>query len=131
MVTVIRVTDGTGSQPGGSTFTGDVWKDLLLRQDGIGVGTVQFSPGARTNWHTHEGGQLLIIVSGEALVGDENGTELLTAGDIAWTPGGIPHWHGATDDRFMVHTAISLKKADWHGPVDEDTYAAALSAARS
>ncbi|WP_435110961.1 cupin domain-containing protein [Nocardiopsis synnemataformans] len=131
MITVIRSADSTGAQPGRGTFTGDVWKDLLIRQDGIGVATIQFTPGARTNWHTHEGGQLLVIVAGEALVGDESGTELLAAGDIAWTPGGTPHWHGATDGRFMVHTAVSFQGVDWHGPVDERTYAAALQSARS
>ncbi|WP_306819985.1 hypothetical protein [Streptomyces sp. DSM 40750] len=41
-------------------FTGDVWWDAI--HDGqeptlVGVDMVRFSPGARTNWHSHVLGQ--------------------------------------------------------------------------
>ncbi len=31
---------------------------------GTSMGTVQFSPGARTFWHSHPGGQVLIVLAG-------------------------------------------------------------------
>lgn len=130
MITVIRAADGSGAQRGIDTFTGEVWKDGFIRQDGVGVATVHFAPCARTHWHTHEGGQLLIIIAGEGVIGDESGEVLVSAGEMAWTPGGTPHWHGAADNRNMVHTAISIGTADWRDPVSDETYFTALKAVR-
>jgi quercetin dioxygenase-like cupin family protein len=33
------------------------------------VGLVRFTPGARTNWHSHANGQLLVCTDGVGLVG--------------------------------------------------------------
>lgn len=130
MITVIRAQRSGASSPGGETFTGSVWKDPILPRtgDGVGIANVHFAPGARTYWHTHEGGQILIVVAGEGIVGDADGAVRLSAGDVAWTPAGTPHWHGATAGRFMIHTAISLAGVDWHGEVDETDYLAAVTA---
>lgn len=45
-------------------FTGDVWIDRIVQPDDhsqLNVGAVHFSPGARTAWHSHEGGQILYV----------------------------------------------------------------------
>jgi quercetin dioxygenase-like cupin family protein len=128
MITVIRSRRDVTSSTGGSTFTGTVWKDPILPRtsDGIGIANIHFAPGARTHWHTHEGGQILIVVAGEGLVGDADGTVRIAAGDIAWTPGGTPHWHGATADRYMVHTAISLAGVAWSDAVTDEDYLAGI-----
>jgi quercetin dioxygenase-like cupin family protein len=130
MITVIRPHRSTTSSIGGRTFTGTVWKDPILPRanDGVGIANIHFAPGARTYWHTHEGGQILIVVAGEGVVGDADGTVRVSAGDVAWTPGGTPHWHGATGDRYMIHTAISLAGVDWHDEVEESAYLAAVAA---
>jgi quercetin dioxygenase-like cupin family protein len=131
MITVIRSSRDDASSRGGGTFSGDVWKDPILPRtgDGVGIATVHFAPGARTHWHTHEGGQILFVIAGQGLVGDLDGTILLSAGDVAWTPGGTPHWHGATSERFMTHTAVSLAGVDWHDEVEEQVYLAAVASA--
>jgi quercetin dioxygenase-like cupin family protein len=128
VITVIRSQRTTGSSQGGATFTGDVWKDPILPRtgDGVGIANIHFAPGARTFWHTHEGGQILLIIAGEGLVGDADGPVRVAAGDVVWTPGGTPHWHGATSSRSMVHTAISLAGVAWQGEVGEEEYLAAL-----
>lgn len=130
MISVIRARGGSKVATGTGTFTGEVWKEPFVREHGINVANVHFAPCARTDWHTHDGGQLIFVLAGEALVGHESGAELLEVGDIAWTPGGVPHWHGATDDRFMIHKAVSFESTDWHRPVDDSTYEAALEVAR-
>lgn len=80
-------------------FTGDVWWDVV--HDGqeptrIGVDLVRFSPGARTNWHSHVLGQTLHVVSGTALIGTRDGTFFEThPGETVTCPPGEEHWHGA------------------------------------
>lgn len=42
------------------TFTGDVWIDPITRglpPSQLNVAAVRFTPGARTAWHSHGGGQ--------------------------------------------------------------------------
>src|SRR2546430_239763 len=47
-------------------FTGQVWMDEFGILPGLGVRAlrVTFSPGARTAWHAHPGGQVLHVVDG-------------------------------------------------------------------
>src|ERR1700729_1949288 len=55
-----------------SNFTGDVWMNPVFGGDGtsrLTCGLVRFTPGARTNWHSHINGQLLVCTDGIGLVG--------------------------------------------------------------
>jgi quercetin dioxygenase-like cupin family protein len=125
MLTVIRGGSGRPSGRGEKTFTGEVWRDVVLApSDGVAIGNVFFSPCARTHWHTHEGGQILIAVAGEGFVADADGPVRVTAGDIVWTPPGVRHWHGASAGRYLLHTAITLGGTEWHEPVPDDDYPA-------
>ena len=48
-------------------FTGDAYLKLLLpgdKNNDFVIGNVTFEPGARTNWHTHPKGQVLIVTEG-------------------------------------------------------------------
>jgi quercetin dioxygenase-like cupin family protein len=48
-------------------FTGNAWNTGLVENDSTYntlVGNVYFEPGARTNWHLHPAGQILIITDG-------------------------------------------------------------------
>jgi quercetin dioxygenase-like cupin family protein len=106
-----------------NTFTGEVWvHPILPRRDGVGMADVSFSAGARTYWHAHKGGQLLIVKEGEGLVGDENGTIRISEGDTIWTPPGVRHWHGAALNCSMTHTGISLDDVEWFEPVTDEVY---------
>lgn len=123
MITVVRAQKSEPSARAEGTFTGEVWRDTILsRRDGIGIADVFFAPGARTHWHTHEGGQLLLVQAGEGLIGDDDGVTRVFAGDKIWTPPGVRHWHGASADRYMIHTGISLASVDWAQAVTESEY---------
>ena len=105
------------------TFTGTVLRDPILSGDGAPtVNSVTFPPGARTNWHTHEHGQLLIVTSGRGRAGNRDGArEALEPGDVVWFAPGEDHWHGAGPDTVMTHIAISLGVTSWGDAVaDED-----------
>lgn len=108
----------------GSRFTGTAHPYLTLPStDGIVINTVNFTPGARTHWHTHERGQILQILAGRGLIQSEGGpVETVRAGDTIWVPPGERHWHGAAPDSFLTHTAISLGATDWSDPVDDADY---------
>ena len=48
-------------------FTGKAWNTGLVANDSIYntvVGNVYFEPGARSNWHLHPSGQILVITDG-------------------------------------------------------------------
>ena len=113
--------DGADTMQPTETFTGTVFMDPVLPPtDGVMVNSVAFQPGARTNWHTHERGQLLLVTSGEgrvALEGDEPAA--IRAGDAVWIAPGERHWHGAGPSTHMVHTAVSLGETRWEDPVTD------------
>lgn len=119
---------GAPSENRTETFTGDVWADpVMARTDQMMANAVFFTPGARTYWHRHEEGQLLLVTHGRGWVQvrDGEGSEV-RAGDAIWFPPGEEHWHGAVADAYMSHTAVSLGATEWLDEVDEADYAAAV-----
>lgn len=91
-------------------FTGDVWFGPLSHAsaDGLNALAVQFSPGARTDWHTHAAGQVLYCVSGAGLVQSSNGdTVTMSPGDVVYSSPGERHWHGATPQSHLVHLSLT------------------------
>ncbi|HET7629584.1 MAG TPA: cupin domain-containing protein [Bacillales bacterium] len=120
---VVRGRAGKPSENRTATFTGKVWGDGILSTGNVTVNDVYFEPGARTNWHKHEEGQLLLIQHGAGYVVNEAGDVLaVRAGDKVFIPAGEVHWHGGAPDSYMLHTAISLKKTEWLHPVSDDDY---------
>jgi quercetin dioxygenase-like cupin family protein len=117
---------GLPSEQRTATFTGTVWADPVLpATDGVLINSVSFAPGARTHWHSHDGGQVLFVTSGAGKVYDRdgNGGEI-TVGDVVFIPPGVEHWHGAGNDSAMVHTAVSLQGHEWLDAVTDDEYRA-------
>jgi quercetin dioxygenase-like cupin family protein len=119
-----RPESGT-SQQRGETFTGTVWADPVLpTTDGVTINNVFFTPGARTHWHHHEHGQILQVTAGTGLVCAHGGApRRLNPGDVVWVPAGERHWHGATPDSYMIHTAVSLGTTAWDRAVGDEEYA--------
>lgn len=113
--------EGARAKRRDGTFTGEVWGDPLLpAQDGVTMNTVYFTPGGRTHWHSHEGGQVIHVTSGQGWVANRGEDAVkVRAGDTVWTPPGEEHWHGATEDALMVHVAVSMGKTAWLDEVDE------------
>ena len=115
---------GTSSELRTATFTGEVWGDPVLPEtDGVLINNVFFAPGARTHWHTHHQGQILVVMAGEGRARARDGSGgKLTAGDVVWIPPGEEHWHGAGPDSYLLHLAISLGGHDWLDPVTDEEY---------
>ena len=122
----MKITHGREGRPSEyrtDTFTGHVWGDAVLADEGLIVNNVFFAPGARTHWHKHDQGQILVVTSGEGRARARDGSGgKLTAGDVVWIPPGEEHWHGAAPESYMLHLAISLGGHDWLDPVTDDEY---------
>lgn len=89
--------------------------------------TVTFEKGARTKWHTHPLGQMLVVTEGGGWLQIEGQpSRTLRPGDVAWTAPGVRHWHGGTRTSGMTHIAIteSVEGAvvQWMEPVREEDY---------
>ena len=110
-------------------FTGTVRIDSLVQRNPahFGSASVTFEPGARTAWHTHPLGQMVIVTAGCGWAQRENGpVEEIRPGDVVWFEAGEKHWHGATQTTAMTHIAITEalgdKGVDWLEHVTEQQY---------
>jgi quercetin dioxygenase-like cupin family protein len=117
-----------------TNFTGDVYVNPIVQPEPpsqMVVSLVRFTPGARTNWHSHALGQTLHVTDGVGLVVTRDGTVIrMRPGDTVYTPPGEEHWHGATADNFMCHLAMLDGEGDadpttWLEPVGDEEYRAA------
>jgi 4-carboxymuconolactone decarboxylase len=92
--------------------------------------SVTFEAGARTAWHTHPRGQVLIVTAGTGRVQRWGAAvDEIHTGDVVWIPPGVKHWHGAAPTAAMTHMAIvehlNGKGVDWLEKVSDQQYAAA------
>lgn len=115
------------AQGNDKVFTGDVRIDRIFRNEDMSNTSVTFEPGARTAWHYHPKGQLLIVTSGFGLT-QEWGQPIkeLHAGDIVWCPPNVKHWHGGGYQTAMTHISVSLfengKNVTWLDKVTDKEY---------
>ena len=86
-------------------FTGNAWNTPLVADDSTYntvIGNVYFEPAARSNWHRHPSGQILIITDGvgyHQIKGQPRQT--IKKGDVIKCPANVEHWHGASPDIGM------------------------------
>lgn len=109
-----------------SRFTGDAWMwDKIGGTAHTEVRSVLFTPGARTAWHRHPGGQVLHVTEGAGLVQSRgDAREQIRAGDSVTAAPGEWHWHGAAPGAFLVHLAVSDGTTEWAEHVTDDEYQA-------
>ena len=113
-------------------FTGGVRVEALfeaLDPSHASGGSVTFEPGARTAWHSHPRGQILIVITGTGRVqrwGDP--IEEIRQGDVVRIPAGEKHWHGAAPQASMTHIAITEHRdgtrVQWMEKVSDEQYIA-------
>ncbi|MFI1919874.1 cupin domain-containing protein [Nocardia sp. NPDC020380] len=100
----------TGVPASSEWITGDARIEELATPDGPSrtqVDSVHFTPGARTRWHHHPVGQVLVVTAGTGFVQRRGGqVETIRAGDTVRIGAGEWHWHGAISTSSMTHVAI-------------------------
>src|SRR6266542_3207622 len=113
-------------------FTGNAFLHPLMAKDKnneFALGSVTFEPGARTVWHTHPKGQVLIVTEGEGWYQEKGKpAQAIKKGNVVNIPENTEHWHGASANSKMVHIAITNYKGDenvvWLKPVTDEEYEA-------
>lgn len=108
-------------------FTGNTFLSPLIAKDKnneFSAGAVTFEVGARTNWHTHPKGQVLIVTEGSGFYQEKGKpAQAIKKGDVVNIPENIEHWHGASANTSMTHIAITNFKEEtqvtWLQPVTD------------
>jgi quercetin dioxygenase-like cupin family protein len=92
-------------------FTGTAYLQVLVTADSSNpssVGCVTFEPGARSKWHLHPAGQILVVIEGVGYYQEKGQSKkILRKGDAVKCPPSVPHWHGASKDAAFVQLAIT------------------------
>ncbi len=111
-------------------FTGQTYLTMLSNKDetfNAPIGNVTFEPQARTNWHKHSGGQILLVLSGEGRY-QERGkpAQTIRKGDVVRIAPDVEHWHGAAPDSWMTHISVETNvpnnQTTWLEPVNNSEY---------
>ena len=119
-----------GEKGPAENFTGNAWHKGLVDVDSVyttAVGNVYFEPGARSNWHKHPAGQILIITDGIGYHQIEGQPiEVIKKGDVVKCPPNVRHWHGASPDVGLQQLYIvpNTEKGivDWMEAVSDEEY---------
>ena len=102
---------GTANTAYAQYFTGDSFLNPLTDPEGgLFAANVTFEPGCRNNWHSHTGGQLLLVTAGRGYY-QERGepARLLLPGDVVEIAPDVEHWHGAAPDSWWAQLAVQTK----------------------
>lgn len=130
---IVRASARSTRKAASATFTGTVWQDEVAvgaAPSRLRATVVSFTPGARTNWHTHAVHQVLWALSGVGRIQKRGEpVQLLSPGDAVLIQAGEMHWHGAAPDRLFAHLSLveSPEQGDattWFEPVADADYTA-------
>lgn len=119
-----------GQKGSDKTFTGNAYNIGLVDPDSTfttAVGNVYFEPGARSNWHSHPAGQILVITDGVGYHQIEGQpVEIIKKGDVVKCPPNVRHWHGASPDVGLQQLYIvpNTEKGivNWQEAVTDEQY---------
>ena len=111
--------------PGGanasSNFTG---KAAFVDSAEMRTSRIRFEAGARTKWHLHSTGQLLLVEEGKGRL-QEQGSDPrdILLGQPVLTKPNVLHWHGAAADQAAVQFSVYSGTLEWKDAVTDDEYA--------
>ena len=120
---------GKGNKINSANFKGIAYLQPLMEADSLNptsVGNVTFEAGARTRWHKHPGGQILLVIDGIGYYQEQGQKKkTLRKGDVIKCPNNVPHWHGASAETAFVQVAITnrhLGETVWLHEVTDEEY---------
>jgi len=110
-------------------FTGTAYLHMMVAADTLNpvtIGNVSFDPGARTKWHLHPAGQILLVTDGVGYYQEKGqAKKILRKGDVIKCAPNIVHWHGASADAAFVQLAVTGNQnggAVWLEAVTDEEY---------
>ena len=104
-----------------SNFTGTV---AVIDSKEMRMSRIRFEAGARTNWHLHSTGQLLLVEEGRGRVYEVGGGKVIDvkAGEPVFTRPNVLHWHGAAPDSHAVQFSVYSGTLEWKEAVTDEEY---------
>ena len=87
-------------------FTG---KSVTMESKDLSIARRHFEAGARSAWHSHDRGQLLIVEDGRMRT-QKRGQAIkdLGAGESDYTAPNVFHWHGAVPGQALVQINVGF-----------------------
>jgi quercetin dioxygenase-like cupin family protein len=127
---IMRAGSSPSARASDEWFSGAVRVDRLFTATApsrMSGGSVTFEPGARSVWHTHPVGQVLIVTAGVGWIQREGGpVEEMRPGDVIWIPPSLRHWHGAAATTGVTHIALQEhvdgQVVEWMERVTDEQY---------
>jgi quercetin dioxygenase-like cupin family protein len=124
-VAVVPITGGVfflyGQQPNPNFTGGAVTK--LEDKSSAAIAHFRFGPGSRTKWHSHSGGQIILVEEGIGLTQVKGGPVIeLHAGETTYAGPGVVHWHGAAPDKGGVQYNVTRGDITWLDEVTDAEY---------
>jgi quercetin dioxygenase-like cupin family protein len=123
VVTIASAQQQQGRGGGGNfanNFTGEI---AVADSSNMRMSRIRFEAGARTNWHLHSTGQLLLIEEGRGRVQELGGAvRTLETGQPVYTTPNVLHWHGAAPDQAALQFSVYSGSLDWKQAVTDVEY---------
>lgn len=99
----------------------------IIASDNLNTIRVRVDAGARSNWHSHTWGQLLLVEQGRGRLGLRNKkVSELRPGEPVYTGPNIEHWHGAAPNQSMIMVSTHGNGVIWEEPVGDEIYRSEL-----
>jgi len=102
-------------------FTG---KSVAMEGKDLTVARRHFEPGARSAWHSHDKGQLLMVEEGRMRTQKRGQTvKELGVGESDYTGPNMVHWHGAAKSQALVQINVGFGgETKWMEKVTDAEY---------
>ena len=102
-------------------FTG---KSVAMEGKDLTVARRSFEAGARTYWHSHDNGQLLLVEDGRMRTQKKGGSmKELGKGESDYTGPNVVHWHGAAPGQALIQINVGFGGgAKWLDEVTDAQY---------
>ncbi len=102
-------------------FTG---KSAVMDGKDLSAARRSFEPGARTYWHSHDHGQLLLVEDGRMRTQKKGGpVKELGKGESDYAGPNVVHWHGAVPGQALVQINVGFGgDTKWMAEVTDAEY---------
>ena len=111
---------GGGRGNFGANFTGKI---EVGDSSNMRMSRIRFEAGARTNWHLHSTGQVLLVEEGRGRLQElGSGIVDIPVGHPVLTKANVLHWHGAAPDQAALQFSVYSGTLEWKEAVTDDQY---------
>jgi quercetin dioxygenase-like cupin family protein len=102
-------------------FTG---KSVVMEGKDLSAARRSFEAGARTYWHSHDNGQLLMVEDGRMRTQKKGGPiRELGKGESDYAGPKVVHWHGAVPGQALIQINVGFGgETRWMEPVTDAEY---------